>query len=220
MAFDYNFNSHTFWSPGYLTIDVPQVVKDELKKVINDLEESKIENIDIRYKLAGHIEKEYELPITPNIKYLAETLSFEYDKIFYNSRDKFKNYPAETLKNNKIEYSLKTLWINYSKKHDFNPPHTHSGEFSFVIWVEIPFNVQDELEVYSPNGSQASLFNFQYTDSLGQLSKETLYVDKDWEWKMVFFPAQLSHYVNPFYTSDDYRISIAGNVYVELNEIS
>jgi hypothetical protein len=30
---------------------------------------------------------------------------------------------------------------------------------------------------------------------------------------MAFFPASLYHSVNPFYTSDEYRISIAGNVY-------
>jgi hypothetical protein len=40
-------------------------------------------------------------------------------------------------------------------------------------------------------------------------------VDKTFEGKMLFFPATLSHSVNPFYTSDDYRISIAGNIGVD-----
>ena len=31
---------------------------------------------------------------------------------------------------------------------------------------------------------------------------------------MAFFPAKLNHTVNPFYTSDEYRISISGNVFL------
>jgi len=29
---------------------------------------------------------------------------------------------------------------------------------------------------------------------------------------MVFFPSGLSHSVNPFMTSDDFRISVSGNI--------
>ena len=55
---------------------------------------------------------------------------------------------------------------------------------------------------------------FQYNTALGGLDTEYLYVDKSFEWKMVFFPARLNHGVNPFYTSDDHRVSISGNVYL------
>jgi hypothetical protein len=37
-------------------------------------------------------------------------------------------------------------------------------------------------------------------------------VDNTWEGKMALFPADLNHIVYPFYTSEDYRISISGNV--------
>ena len=33
---------------------------------------------------------------------------------------------------------LDTMWINYSKKHDFNPPHTHTGILSFIIYCKVP----------------------------------------------------------------------------------
>jgi hypothetical protein len=37
-------------------------------------------------------------------------------------------------------------------------------------------------------------------------------VDKTWENVIVLFPAGLTHSVSPFYSSDDYRISVAGNI--------
>ena len=37
-------------------------------------------------------------------------------------------------------------------------------------------------------------------------------IDKSWEGVMILFPADTAHQVYPFYTSDDYRISISGNL--------
>ncbi|BCU96073.1 MAG: hypothetical protein CM15mV11_1480 [Caudoviricetes sp.] len=39
-------------------------------------------------------------------------------------------------------------------------------------------------------------------------------LDKNYEWKMVLFPSRMYHGVNPFYTSDEYRVSISGNLYI------
>ena len=36
-------------------------------------------------------------------------------------------------------------------------------------------------------------------------------LDRNSAGKMVIFPATLKHSVYPFYTSDDYRISVSGN---------
>jgi inosine/xanthosine triphosphate pyrophosphatase family protein len=36
--------------------------------------------------------------------------------------------------------------------------------------------------------------------------------DKTFEGKIAFFPSKLSHCVYPFYSSDDVRISISGNI--------
>ena len=32
---------------------------------------------------------------------------------------------------------LDTMWINYQHKFDFNPPHTHRGDLSFVIFCKV-----------------------------------------------------------------------------------
>jgi hypothetical protein len=54
-------------------------------------------------------------------------------------------------------------------------------------------------------------FNFHYTDILGNITHYSLPVDKTWEKKLIVFSSDLNHSVNPFYTSNEYRISVAGN---------
>ena len=220
MLFNYNFNSHIFDSPGFLTCTIPDCVREELEETIKKVQNNSKEYEDVRHTLVGHLEQEYEIPITPNIKYLVETLSVEYDKLFNDgnlSQEISSQYYCNDNEKIKFEYELKNLWVNFAKKSDFNPIHNHSSSFSFVIWVKIPYDLNEELSRYSASYPLTSLFTFTYITSLGKISKKTLPIDKTWEWKMAFFPASLNHSVNPFYTSDEYRISISGNVYCTLS---
>jgi hypothetical protein len=217
--FAYNFNSHALISPGYLTCKLPDIVIDELKESIDDVlnlseKSSEIEKIDCRDKLAGNISCEYILKITPKIRYLTESLSEEYFKVFNMERP---NHYYNRYNNATYRYKLSSLWVNIQKKNEFNPIHYHGGIFSFVIWVKIPYNLEDELKIYekSPNSS-ASLFSFVYSDPYGKMCTEILNIDKTWEWKIALFPASLSHVVYPFFTSDESRISVSGNVFYDL----
>ena len=47
---------------------------------------------------------------------------------------------------------------------------------------------------------------------------ERLPIDKNWEGYMIMFPANLQHCVYPFYTSDETRISFAGNISLDFLE--
>lgn len=211
-AFPFDFKSHTFHSPGILTCKLKDIVIEELQESINKIENKEIEVEDYRTKLAGHNVEEFKLPITPKIKYLVESLCYEYDKIFLPSPSFFKYFTPDECDTG-LKYELKTLWVNYSKKHDFNPLHTHNGLYSFVIWVKIPYNIEDELKLYESSSVRTSAFSFAYTNALGDIDQHTIFLDKTWEWSMALFPAQLNHQVHPFYTSDDTRISISGNIY-------
>lgn len=206
------FRYHAEWlrSPGYLLIEVPDTIKQELQESIDNLDKS--EDNDARDTLKGHLKEEWHLPIGKEMSEFTRHLS----GLYLNS---FGPVPSMGLAENmrdpeKIDFQLQRLWINYQKKHDFNPPHIHSGAFSFVIWVQIPYDLDEELKVYGTNGNETSLFSFYYSNALGNIDTEYLFLDKSFEWKMAFFPARLTHGVNPFYTSDDYRISISGNVYI------
>lgn len=210
-SFSFNFKSFWFQSPGYLKLNLPEPVIDEIKETIEKLEKKEIKNIPYEEYLAGHLHAEFELPITRKLKYLVESLAYEYDKIF--GQEPLNRQFTKKDTDAGVAYELKTLWINYAKKYDFNPVHTHSGLYSFVIWVKIPYELEDELKRYKSKNNSTSLFSFNINDAVGNIRPEKLPIDKSWEWSMVFFPAALPHSVNPFYTTDETRISISGNVF-------
>jgi hypothetical protein len=105
--------------------------------------------------------------------------------------------------------------VNFQEKHEFNPLHDHTGVFSFVIWLKIPYLAETEKQFGPGNNSRAPLsgqFTFAYTDALGEIKKYDISADTTMENTMLIFPAKLHHEVYPFYSSDDFRISVSGNI--------
>jgi hypothetical protein len=173
----------------------------ESKEVFNKTKELK--NKD----LAGHIKHEYTLKnnmkvLQPYIKKLSSSLA---NKL--HPHDK-QNYKGDN-------FVLKDLWVNFQKKYEFNPIHVHSGLFSFVIVMQIPFELNDEMNMYEANGNVTSKLQFVINSSFSRLCTYDMHICKSDQKKIFFFPASLNHIVYPFYTSDNYRITISGNVYGE-----
>ena len=110
------------------------------------------------------------------------------------------------------EYYMREWWVNYQKQTEFNPSHTHTGVYSFVIWLKIPIEHEEQNKDIISNMKLRSSFQFSYTDILGRISQFNYDLNKSWEGIMLFFPSQLEHQVYPFYNCDDYRISISGNI--------
>jgi len=214
MSFDFKYHAQWLESPGYLLAEVPPQVREELESSIRNLNEDTAESYTTRLK--GHLEKEYALPITPHIKFLTESMAYEFARQFYIERASGQTEVYADSENG-LNYELLNLWVNYQKKHDFNPIHNHAGAYSFAIWVQIPYDLEEEQKRYKTNGNETALFAFRYISPLGGIDTKSLPIDKSWEWKMAFFPAKLNHTVNPFYTSDEYRISISGNVFLREN---
>ena len=199
------FNHISLPNPGVTS----GVLPEELYKIIM----SEVEEIQSNWNsyqkwndgLAGNIEKQYIL--SKSLPYL-ETFMNEMCKSYCEHWNLFK-------KEGDFHFDQENLWVNFQKKNEFNPIHHHSGIFSFVCWLKIPYKVKEELNaphVRETKNKAASTFQFQYPNILGNLTLETLYVDHDWERRIVLFPAHLSHCVYPFTTSDDFRISISGNL--------
>lgn len=194
-----------FPSYGYLLKTLPKKSFHELEKIISS---PSIANHSASNSLVGHIKEEYWIDKdkldSDTIKYIIDCCH-EYDN----------NFNYSHLNSSVKNFYIDSIWVNYQKKYEFNPIHDHSGLFSFVIWMKIPYNLEDEIKWEGssncPNPT-TSMFNFHYVSHLGRISTISLPLDKKWEGKMIVFPATLSHSVNPFFTSDDYRISIAGNV--------
>ena len=191
----------------YLITNVPQDMSNKLDEVINKKHTERA-NKD----LAGNIQKEFMIPdgkpiVWPLIDQCIKA-HFEKYPVYYariSGMQKKKEFRLE----------LHSLWVNYQSKHEFNPVHIHDGLFSFVIWHKVPYYMKDEKARFphmKEGEIRAGHFVFLMNNDMGNITSHAIPADKEWEGKMALFPASLNHQVYPFYTSDDYRISISGNV--------
>jgi len=122
---------------------------------------------------------------------------------------------ASNISDKPLSLKLDKAWFNYQKRHEFIPVHLHAGVYSFVIWLDIPYNIDEELSF----GKYASCFKFLYTSILGIPMAKTLPISKEWVGKILLFPANLQHVVYPFFTSTGTRISISGNIIFKFNDV-
>ncbi len=204
---NYRWRPEWIKSPGWIFAEVPDAVRSELETCINE------RGGDARNTLGGHLEQSWHIPIKEHTKAFTKDLSWNYIKEFGTTLS--MGFGEELHDPEKVDFELKKLWVNYQKKHDFNPLHIHSGIFSFAIWVVIPYDMKKEKERYKEcNNNETASFQFQWNSPLGGLDAQHIPLDKSWEWKMALFPSRMYHGVNPFYTSDDYRVSISGNLYI------
>ncbi len=201
---------------GVIDVIVPSDIMSVLNTSVNNMiSENFQKNEGFQSNLLGHMAHEYvaDQSCWQAVEPLALSLAKIYD-------DKW-NYTPQVdigLYQRVRSLKLKSLWVNFQRKHEFNPPHLHTGVFSFVIWIKIPYKLEDEDKVFpsmNDRDRRVSKFTFHYSNIVGQHSGMVVPVDQEFEGKMLFFPATLTHSVNPFYTSDDYRISIAGNLGVD-----
>ncbi len=205
---------------------------EEYNYVWDCINKGKPEEDNIKYNLAGNVEQSYEIYDKDDwfFKNTLHPLMYEYNNQFDNlAKDLPLNSLAPKPKGNeklpvfRAPMYMERFWVNFQKKHDFNPPHNHSGIYSFVIWMKIPisFKEQNEKRLASKhsNSPKASGFEFMYTDILGNPRTKLYELEPDMEGCMVFFPAKLNHQVFPFYDCDDYRVSVSGNISIDLNRV-
>jgi hypothetical protein len=152
-------------------------------------------------------------------KFITRNQNREKHQPFRSGIRKDPNIPIEHSK--QYSFKLDSMWVNFQQKYEFNPLHRHGGLYSFVIWIEVPYFLNFEKDI-SPGkksiDNRSGTFEFTYVDVVGQLRGECIPVDKTYEGDIILFPAALHHMVHPFYSSDKYRISVAGNITVVKND--
>lgn len=115
----------------------------------------------------------------------------------------------------KPELFVERTWINYQRPGEFVPLHQHSGVFSFVVWIQLPFNYSKSFAPDTVSKTNHGQFEFVYIDILGKIRTMLLAPDNTWEGKIAVFPASMYHQVYPHY-ADDFRITISGNIRAKL----
>jgi len=213
----YNINFLT--SLFYVKHTIPNQLFAKIKEQVNYIKNDPNRIYD-NHNLAGALEE--QLVITNEINFYPE-LETEFLDVCENIQKDNKHLNPNTYISDYSEvYIDGDMWINFQKKYEYNPPHWHNGDYAFVLFVNIPYNLDEEFEYKNSSRTSFtdksnSLFCFSYTDTHTKhfIEYQSLYVDKSWEGTMLVFPSSLVHSVNPFYTSDDYRITISGNAVFE-----
>ena len=168
---------------------------------------------NLKYGRSYHYKEDYLLKIEPYLKtYVERFLNGLYSQYGpdYKGVNNLLRVIKDRGKNHQGKLRLDTLWINFSQKHDFNPPHKHLGALSFVIFCKMPkeiFEVQAD-----SNAQKAGEIHFQYGESISHLMGNE-YPVKPYKNLMFIFPAELKHFV-PAYWVDAERISVSGNFVV------
>jgi len=190
-------------NPGLTRGMLPPEIYEPVMQEIMEIQQDDSGIYKMNRTLAGQIEKEYQLEkskphIVPYIEEMGRQYSKHWD--FHSGRD----------------LKVDSLWVNLQKKTEYNPIHNHDGVLSYVCWIKVPYTLEDELNQKHSKDSRtkefSASFQFIYSTVLGKVVNEILNVENGWEGRVCMFPAELLHVVYPFYTSNGYRISIAGNL--------
>ncbi len=165
------------------------------------------------HKLAGNIDSSYVLEDIDNWLFnkLLSPLEAEYEKSFSSLG---KRVPI----NKYSPYYLERWWVNYQRQNEFNPLHDHSGVYSFLIWMKIPTSYEEQNLNNPSNTKRISSVDFYFTDTLGHPMNYSYQLSPEMEGIMLFFPATLQHQVYPFYNCDDVRISVSGNLSLDVTK--
>ena len=199
------------WSQFFLPntplydVKLPDLIVNRLWGYIKDAKNKTNET------LAGNISASYHLVDKDNyfFKEILEPISHKYISENNVVRDFQSNHTEST------ELYLKKLWVNYQYKHEFNPLHTHRGVLSFVIWIKIPTECEEQHNLpiaKNSNTPSVSDFSFAYTDILGNIQSYKIELSPKDNGLMMVFPSSLNHQVYPFYECDEKRVSISGNI--------
>lgn len=162
-------------------------------ELVNELIKKSDKEVSANHDLAGHLQDQYYYSDTARL-WFQEKL-----KVFIN--DYYKS---------DVRFTLDLLWINHMKAGDYNPPHSHSKELSFVLFGDLPPSLA--IEAYSSEAASElpGSLNFIY----GDLAVSTYNVNHSFfpnKGDFFIFPALTTHYVTPF-KSEGTRISISGNI--------
>ena len=164
-----------------------EIPKKDFQWLKKEVVKAKKEGVKHNKSLVGHIKEEYSMP--------GVSRSF-HDFLMNNAVnhptfEKFNN-KFSVLSENKPLY-LDSFWVNYMKKHEFNPIHDHKGLFSFVVFVKIPYDLKKEegyfkdMKKNETNPVQTSKFNFVNVNPNGKIITTTVPVDKSFKVRCLCF---------------------------------
>ena len=156
------------------------------------------------HQLAGHLKKE-NLFEEEDKKFVFEKLKEHFYLYTTTMREQYGSF---TKKVNEIQ--IENLWINFMKKGEFNPPHIHTLDLSFVLFLQVTKELEEEHGNFKGRDAGPGTLQFSYGEQHNDMfvSYHTFFPKVG---QLFIFPSKLRHMVFPF-QSEGERISISGNL--------
>lgn len=206
-----------FNTSGYVYDELDDAVFEEIKKEVEEVRKNenaeKANNI-----LVGQLSKEYHLkkciPLLESLLLPNIMLHDSYTKHISKAKNVFP-----LADENNYELFLGDCWVNFQEKNEWQPMHDHRGVYSFIIFVDIPYDYHKELNSgpgKKSNNKMSGQVTLHHADVYNGFSTIKLETDKQKNGTVIVFPADTIHSVNPFFSVDATRITISGNFYLRL----
>jgi hypothetical protein len=192
------------WGPCIVKTQVDQATLNLL------LSEGEASKEDASPELAGVLKNQFHYRDKDKFNKFMEGTFNLYNAAMNQWKEKTEKTPST--------FFLEKLWINYQGPNEFNPPHSHGGALSFVIFAKIPIELRAENQNYKGLSAGPGGITFLYGDTDDRcITNHSVFPE---EGDMYIFPAWVKHWVYPF-KSDCTRISISGNVIdrIELSKL-
>ena len=204
---------HEIFSPTILETQVPNRFVDIINATGDDVlsSEQKSAKWDWSHKLVGKVSKEIQIPVddADDRVFLFKTMKqgcLNYINYIISKNRAYGWYKLAgrdgkpTIDNIHLTHS----WIVSQYAGEYNPYHHHTGDFSAVVYLKIPPNMEEELNVeftdhYPTNG----LIEFMYGENCDMRSDTIKF--KPEVGTMLVFPSYLKHFVYPFYSEGERR---------------
>ena len=171
---------------------------------------------DFSDNLVGKVHKEVSIPVPVEdksyclsilrqacVRYLRKMI--ELGRAYEWSKKSGGKEPSEE------NIYLSQSWIVSQYKHEYNPVHTHSGNFSGVIYLKIPDDMENHfIEETKDHYPASGLIEFSHGEKQDFKSETLMF--KPRVGQMLVFPNWLKHSVYPFYCEGERR-SMSFNAY-------
>lgn len=203
---------YRFPNSGVIFARVPKDVMDQVDAVIQKMLDTDFKGQrKANYKLTANIAKEFDISedVIPIITDYIVSLARFHNEV---SQPHHANNLSRLISHQRAVF-LREMWVNFQKKHEVHPHHNHGGIYSFALWSRVPYKIEDERAMWPESSLPvAGNFAFTYTDIIGQVHSDNFPIDNNFEGMICLFPASLTHMVYPFFTSDDFRVSLSGDL--------
>jgi hypothetical protein len=189
-----------YWGPFLFHT---KITPEECQMILKEGKKSRRKSNDHRSKLAGHLSEAYKIT---NEKRIIEWLK-KYFNAYANGYNKWLG--QGTMKPN---FTLNSLWINYMKANEFNPPHDHGADLSFVLYPDVPKEITQENKDFK--GTMRGPGGISWIYGQGDKTCISVVHQLPKTGDIYIFPAGLQHWVFPFRSKVE-RVSVSGNILFE-----